>query len=329
MIRMIFLVVGLPVRRVRRTIDSVVSALAAAGVEADIVEADDLSQFAAHAISSRAAPSIVWVRHVGHDWARVLSTSNVPFAYLHTHPVRALADQDDLLVAARDAIMRLVSFIELRDNPNCLSLNIDDSTAVQHLVDAVADRFGTPNSLPPQEKGLLETEIDLSTFGGEVGATARAALRGFEPLSAGNSPKSILISRLMFSDATRGGIPVHLPIDVTGRPRILFYGPFIHLPRGVWRARIVASFSEQLVGQTFELDVVAGMTGERLAHTTFTLEVPSRRDMLLEFRHQDYTAVLQVRLSSQRGVFDGAVSLGYVEFTVAEPDTDTTLAPPL
>jgi hypothetical protein len=120
---------------------------------------------------------------------------------------------------------------------------------------------------------------------------------------------------MLFNDSTKGGKPIEGPIDATGRPQILFFGPYVHLPSGVWRARTVVAFSEQLVGQSFRIEIVSGREASTIADRSFPIDAPGRHDLIVDFENDDYSTPLEVRLSSERGVFDGSLSLGYVEFS--------------
>jgi hypothetical protein len=49
----------------------------------------------------------------------------------------------------------------------------------------------------------------------------------------------------------------------------LIYGPYIHLPRGSWTARVVVGFSAEAAGHTYLIDIFADA---QLASTTFQPE---------------------------------------------------------
>ncbi|MGA0596479.1 hypothetical protein ACO2SS_15570 [Enterovirga sp. CN4-39] len=326
---MLVVVLGLPVPQVRNMLHDVAAALTSAGTPTDVVEVDDLVGVAAHAISTQATHSLVLVAYAAQDWARVLERSGAAFAYLHADPMAFVAGHESLLDGTRTVMMRLASFVEPQASGICQTIDAAAPQATEELLKFVGSRLG----LRDLSLGSVRPESEISGREGqseqnrELDATVRAVLRSFDGLREGVRPRSVLTSRLLFHDATRDGAAVDRAIDATGRARILFYGPYAYLPRGIWRARTVVAFAEQLVGQTFGIEITAGFGTNTLAQATFNIEVPGRRDMVVEFKHEDASAPVEVRFSSQRGVFDGTLSLGYVEFSVAEPDTQPIVAP--
>jgi hypothetical protein len=326
---MLVLVLGLPVPRVRGLLSRTVGTLAAAGIDADIYEADSLVRLAAHVASTTKSHTLMLVTLATHDWVQAIGAAGVPFAYLHTDPLPFVLEHDNQLDAARSAMMRLSSFSGLQAAPNCVRIDASNPAAEEQLLAFLSTRLERPvpftgGTTEPGEPSTDETE---GRPAGELDATVSAALRGFDSLNEGIPPRSVLVSRLLFSDAAREGAPVDRAIDATGRPRVLFYGPYAFLPAGIWRARIVVAVSEQLVGRSFGVEIAAGGGNATLAQSAFNIEIAGRRDMVVEFKHDDFALPIEVRFSSVTGIFDGTVSLGYVEFSRAEPDTQSLASP--
>lgn len=81
------------------------------------------------------------------------------------------------------------------------------------------------------------------------------------------------------------------PIDVGGGPRNLIFGPYIHLPPGEWRARVVLGLSPETPGTVFVVDAFADSRqlgqatlaptrgGVHVADIAFTIEEPSRQGL--------------------------------------------------
>jgi hypothetical protein len=326
---MLILVLGLPVPRVRELLSRTVVRLAAAGIDADVCEADSLVGLAAHAISTTKSHTLVLVTYANHDWVRAIQAAGVPFAYVHTDPLPFVFEHEQQLDATRSAMMRMSSFVGLQAGPNCVRLDASDPAAGEQLLAFLSQRLDRQLPCTPDEGESQGPSADESQEGatGELEATIRAALRSFDSLKEGIAPRSVLVSRLLFSDSARDGAPVDRAIDATGRPRVLFYGPYAFLPAGIWRARIVVAVSEQLVGRSFGIEIAAGYGNATLAESAFNIEIAGRRDMVVEFKHEDFALPIEVRFSSLSGIFDGTVSLGYAEFSRAEPDTQSLASP--
>lgn len=145
-------------------------------------------------------------------------------------------------------------------------------------------------------------------------ATLSLGLAGLEDVLVTGRYDRLVAGRQLFKIEATGQPPVE-PVDATGRSGLLIYGPHIALPMGDWTARCILSFSRELIGSQFSVDVVyyRGRLHD-LARTSFAVTSAGRLDVNVRFLHADPTAQLEVRLFSDRAVFDGSVSLGSVEF---------------
>jgi hypothetical protein len=103
------------------------------------------------------------------------------------------------------------------------------------------------------------------------------------------------------------------PIDLTGRPRIVVYGPFITLPPGGWSAEIVLGFSAEAAGMSFMVEVFAGT---QLAYTRIEIGGEQIIETRVSFTIADSAdQPVQIRIWSERSAFDGRLALGYVTMT--------------
>ncbi|MGE5271381.1 MAG: hypothetical protein ACM3JG_17105 [Thiohalocapsa sp.] len=101
------------------------------------------------------------------------------------------------------------------------------------------------------------------------------------------------------------------PIDVAGGPRNLIFGPYIHLPPGDWRARVVLGLSPETPGTVLVVDAFAdsrqlGLAtlaptrgGVHVADIAFTIEEPSRQG-------------LEIRILVASAVSHGRLAFGHV-----------------
>lgn len=101
-------------------------------------------------------------------------------------------------------------------------------------------------------------------------------------------------------------------VDLLGPRRVLYYGPYYHMPRGTWRVEAEFYFSD--ANSTFFIDV---FTHETLAHYrllpprggvyvgTFDVTIPSAEDRV------------EIRLWLERGAIEGQAGLRRVTFHAA------------
>jgi hypothetical protein len=145
-------------------------------------------------------------------------------------------------------------------------------------------------------------------------AAVAAALDGLSMALSDSRYDRLVATRRFFTETVTGGAPLE-PIDATGRNRLLIYGPFLSLPAGDWTARCVYSFSSGLIGTPMTVDVIHFVGGfTELARTSFMVTSAGRFDVDVRFAHTEPSAVLEIRLFSEKAIFDGTISLGYVEF---------------
>lgn len=132
-----------------------------------------------------------------------------------------------------------------------------------------------------------------------------AALSPYDRHFMSGTLDEIVWTRELFAldtlDSPRG------PIDVGGGPRNLIFGPYIHLPPGEWRARVVLGLSPETLGTLFVVDAFADARqlgqatlaptrgGVHVADIPFTIAEPSRQG--LEIRVLVASATARGRLA--------------------------------
>ncbi len=127
----------------------------------------------------------------------------------------------------------------------------------------------------------------------------------------------------VFFSGDQPGEPASLVADMTGAARILYYGPYLHLPSGAWTVRMMVGFSDGARGTPLSIEVHC----ERLlAHATMQPAGKGVFHASFQFAHDAPQDAIEIRLSSDRGAIDGRLALGRVEFT-RRPDGDA--APPV
>jgi len=98
--------------------------------------------------------------------------------------------------------------------------------------------------------------------------------------------------------------------DLTGPARVIFYGPYFHLPAGRWRVRMVISFSDDPLGMPFSVEVhgsaliakaIIQPKGEGTFQVTFSMN------------HERPQDALELRIRNEEGAIEGKVSLSHVQ----------------
>jgi hypothetical protein len=103
------------------------------------------------------------------------------------------------------------------------------------------------------------------------------------------------------------------PVDITGRPRPLIYGPHISLPAGSWSARIAVGLSQEASELSFVADVYAGrVLGQARIAPGHNGVVEADIDFSIDGLCEDR---LEIRVTNERAAFDGRIALGHVRLT--------------
>lgn len=100
---------------------------------------------------------------------------------------------------------------------------------------------------------------------------------------------------------------INAPIDLTGPARALSFGPYLHLPKGVWVVEVTFTIQGNVSGNEFLMDVMAngGVTARGNAEMpekgTFTTK--------LEFSVEKSEMAIEVRTFIMRGAIEGQFEL--------------------
>lgn len=112
-----------------------------------------------------------------------------------------------------------------------------------------------------------------------------------------------------------GHIPAKHAVDITGRVRALFYGPYITVPPGNWTAEIVLGFSQEATEANFLVDLL--IAGKQICATNIQ---PTRQGVYsvnLSFViDETNTHPLEFRVINEKPAFDGRVALGRITLTL-------------
>ncbi|WP_295240686.1 hypothetical protein [uncultured Brevundimonas sp.] len=104
------------------------------------------------------------------------------------------------------------------------------------------------------------------------------------------------------------------PFDITGKPRFLISGPYVTMPTGFWKAKIMLGFDDGASRSRFRID-----WGEVESYQSqeFYPGRPGHFEIVMSHQWFD-AAPAEVRLVQLEGVFDGHVTFGGVEITAGD-----------
>ena len=200
---------------------------------------------------------------------------------------------------------------------------------LERTVTQLADATGPDVGGADPKAGLIES------FGETLGAAADYVLGGFEQMLAGQRDTPLIITKEFFLAGDPPHDHVTLPLDMTGRARFIAFGPYMHIPAGAWSLRYVVGFSAEAMGTPCIIDVGVseGPVYHELTRAPMAVSSRGRMEISLSFEITDPLMPLQVRLLTEKAIFDGRMAIGYAEFRrkshhdAGDLDTSTLLPP--
>lgn len=104
--------------------------------------------------------------------------------------------------------------------------------------------------------------------------------------------------------------PLMGAVDITGRARLLVFGPYINLPTGNWTAHVVFGCSNEAAGVSILVDAFSGV---RLAQTRVQPAKGGIFAVALKFAvDQSLDGAVEIRILSEKSALDGLLSLSHV-----------------
>jgi hypothetical protein len=138
-------------------------------------------------------------------------------------------------------------------------------------------------------------------------------IKDYQPLASDEPMLRVVWPAEVFADWDRPGSFVSGPISLVGRLRFLVCGPYLHLPKGDWKARVKFDVSENFSGNKLYSDILAN--GEVIAGVVAPLPKNGRFAYELEFKVVDPYLPLEVRIEIREGAIEGAINLIEVDMT--------------
>jgi hypothetical protein len=314
----------------------------------EVINADALDQFVAPAIRAK-APYIVVASHeiLGKLWA-ALAEADKPFILAFDHPHHVLRDLVVRCGVAFPEAVRMVarscaSVTSCAALPQALVVHADrDAADPVATATAIARHF----ELAVDDAGIAEIVAEAADFDpyndpqehlawwqglDEWQRTLVAgAIDPYLARFAGGDLGPLTWERDFFymTEEPPGETdpPASRPIDITGRPRHLLYGPYITLPPGSWSATVALGFSAEAAELSYIVEACAGTE-------TVLAEVPLQpgKERVVEINLNFSLALpdmVEIRVMNERAAFDGRLALGHVVLTPADtirPETRSYL----
>jgi hypothetical protein len=301
------------------------------------IHADMLDQFAAQAIGAQSPYAIVGSHQIVGPFWTALAAANRRFVLIRDHPHHALANLmvrhgAEFLEAARVVAKSCASTVSCMSLPGALVLDADrDAADPAATAAAIARHFGLAVG-EAEIAGLLgplaeaaarpDREERLSWWQRLDGAQRTLIAGAVDPYGArlaGGELGPIVWERDLFYMSEEPPVapdpPASRPIDITGRPRYLLYGPYITLPPGSWSATVALGFSAEAAELSYIVDVCAGA---EILLSRITLQPGEERVVEANLNFSlDAPDMVEIRVMNERAAFDGRLALGHVVLTPA------------
>lgn len=210
--------------------------------------------------------------------------------------------------------------------------DVADASGTAAVIGAVASGFGLPleayqAGMPAGSSDQVPIDAAILRDGGPDRAAllARAGLEedilahvsaALDPmlvsLRPGGKRYEISWPFGLFLSGDAIGSPAPIVSDITGSARVLYYGPYLHVPDGKWLMRTIVGFSEGIEDMSFMLELLR-------AHNVIAsgwIE-PQRKGLFkveMEVDLQVAEHPLEARLHSRTGAIGGLIGLAMVSF---------------
>jgi hypothetical protein len=285
------------------------------------------------------------------DLTPVLKQSNTPILLTSSDPRRAILHSVNLAnldlqtairsltghcsclwnFSGKDAAVHSIHFSEALQNPHAAVQKIADIynlPASQPMIDRVViETRPTLEAMTAPENGGHDPLEELAKkFSVEEVRTIGYLFDGFERHLEGQHSAPLIVTKELFLNGDPPHDHVSAPLDMTGRPKFVVFGPYIHIPAGTWMLRLVVSLSEEAIGTPLIIDVGASdAAGYReLTKTHVVVSTEGRMDVTMSFQLDDPLASLQVRIATERSTFDGLLAFGFTEFRLKQEENGSS-----
>jgi hypothetical protein len=98
-------------------------------------------------------------------------------------------------------------------------------------------------------------------------------------------------------------------VDLIGSARYIFWGPYLHLPFGTWRASIQFEVAENFSGNEIEADIWLPDSQTEIARRMTKLPVQGHFQFTLDFLNAEPQQRLEIRIRLLKGAIEGQMTL--------------------
>ncbi|HTV90559.1 MAG TPA: hypothetical protein VME41_16195 [Stellaceae bacterium] len=331
---MIFFSIGLPGRFAEWCDRLVLRLVEHRGESVASVALNRLDELAIAAIRTRRSNLIACCRQPVLQLQSEIARAEVPFVLTLGDPRTAVREQVarmgcTIADATRAVASSCAMMLTMARTPQALVLTDADAGNLPEVAAAIAAHFEI--AISEGEAARLASELaepgsktvgdeDASWFAGLSGreqAIVRGALDPYVTYFDDDDVRRLVWESELFyiseEPIAPALVPATRPVDLTGRPRFVVYGPFINLPPGAWSADVVLGFSAEAAGNSMAIEVFAGA---QLAQARLDVSGEQVSDIRLDFIIAETAdQPVQIRIVNERAAFDGRLAVGYVALT--------------
>jgi hypothetical protein len=297
----------------------------------ETIGVDSIEEFTIAVIKARSPHMVMGLRQPRSNLSRTVLEAGIPFILAVDDPRLALhylvaRHGVDFLEAVRMVARSCAGIVTFASAPGALVLRAEQQHWESSLATAIAHHLSLPSDASVIAEALetaaaRESSAGRDTFQAwwasldEAGQTiANSALAAYVEYFGGSDLGPITWERELFfigdEPGRQGAAAATRPIDITGRPRYLIFGPFLSLPPGNWSADIALGFSAEAAELSY---VVEAGAPTRLAATTVDPRGAREMEINLPFViDETVSGPLEIRVWNERTAFDGRLALGYV-----------------
>lgn len=257
-----------------------------------------LDEVARVLISNSATHLVMSARQPDDRLRNALAERNAPFLVALDDPRNAAgdilaetgADPKMVVRAVANSCPLVLQYTGMAGALTVLADRVGENPAA--VVSEIAAHFGMP--VEPGIAGVIAGELAALGLWAPIAEGARwtdrspdacrkmadGALGTYRDCFLNGRLDQIVWTRDLFYLAVDASKSPTEPLDLAGGRRILIYGPYVHLPAGLWTAQVVLGFSQEAAGSEFLVDVFAD---GQLAAKTVTPDGPGLYHVDLNF----------------------------------------------
>lgn len=298
---------------------------------AETTSVDSIEEFTIAVIKARSPHMVMGLRQPRSNLSRTVLEAGIPFILAVDDPRLALhhlvaRHGADFVEAVRMVARSCAAIVTFASAPGALVLRAEQQDWGSSLATAIAHHLSLPaggsviagalEAAAAREGSAVRDTFDAwwATLDESWQTISNSALNAYIEYFGGNDLGPITWERELFfigdEPGRQGTAAATRPIDITGRPRYLIFGPFLAVPPGNWSADIALGFSPEAAELSY---VVEAGAPTRLAATTVEPRGVREMEINLPFViDESVSGPLEIRVWNERAAFDGRLALGYV-----------------